>query len=187
MPPKVKITKTDIIQTALSLVRENGVSVVNARSIASALGCSTQPIFSNFATMEELQVAVIEAAFEVYLGYIKNEVESGKYPEYKSFGMAYIRFAREEKELFKTLFMCEREGGEQIPTEDFKASVEIIMNTNGISRERAELMHLEMWLCVHGIGTMLATSFVDLDTELISNMITDVYQGILVRHLSEEK
>jgi hypothetical protein len=137
--------------------------------------------------MEELQVAVIEAAFEVYLGYIKNEVESGKYPEYKSFGMAYIRFAREEKELFKTLFMCDREGREQIPTEDFKASVEIIMNTNGISRERAELMHLEMWSCVHGIGTMLATSFVDLDTELISNMITDVYQGIRARHLSEGK
>ena len=52
--------------------------------------------------------------------------------------------------------------------------------------ERAERMHLEMWTCVHGIATMLATSFLSLDWELISDMLTDVYQGIRTKHLSEE-
>jgi hypothetical protein len=61
------------------------------------------------------------------------------------------------------------------------------MNANGITREKAMLMHLEMWAFVHGIGTMLATSFLDLDFELISNMISDVYQGIRAKHLGEEK
>ena len=187
MPPKIKITKTDIIQTALSVVRKNGAEAINARSIASELNCSTQPIFSNFSAMEELQGAVVEAAYGVYFGYIKSEVESGKYPTYKSFGMAYIRFAREEKELFKLLFMCDRRDGGLTPTADFEASVEMIMNANGVSREKAELIHLEMWACVHGIGTMLATSFLVLDEELISNMLTDVYQGIRARCLSEEK
>ena len=32
----------------------------------------------------------------------------GKYPPYKASGMAYIRFAKEEKELFKLLFMRDR-------------------------------------------------------------------------------
>ncbi|MBO5295645.1 MAG: TetR/AcrR family transcriptional regulator, partial [Clostridia bacterium] len=78
MPPKVKITKEEIIQTALSLVCENGEQAINARAIAAALHCSTQPIFFNFATMKELQNAVLQAAYERYLLFLKNEVEEGK-------------------------------------------------------------------------------------------------------------
>ncbi len=187
MPPKVKITKKDIIDKALELVREGGADAINARGIAAALNCSTQPIFSNFESMEDLEHSVLEAAFERYLGFISAEIESGKYPEYKASGMAYIRFAREERELFKLLFMCSRQGEELKPTADFEASVEMIMAANGISREFAELLHLEMWVCCHGIAAMLATSFLDLDEELISRMLTDVYQGTRERLIKEIK
>jgi AcrR family transcriptional regulator len=186
MPPKVKITKENIIKTAVELVRANGEGALNARAIAAALNCSTQPIFSNFATMEELQESTVKAAYGLYLDFLKREAESGKYPPYKSFGMAYIRFAKEEKELFKLLFMCDRKGKELTPSPDFESSVHMIMSANGITKEKAELMHLEMWTCVHGIGTMLATSFLTLEWELISDILTDVYQGIRARLLSEE-
>ncbi len=186
MPPKVKITKEDILQTAIELVRENGVQAINARAIAASLHCSTQPIFSNFATMEDLQNETITNAHKIYLRFLEREIKSGTYPPYKSLGMAYIRFAKEEKELFKLLFMCDRKGQELSPTQDFNASIDIIMKTNGIPREKAELMHLEMWTFVHGIGTMLATSFLSLEWNLISHMLTDVYQGIRARHLSGE-
>lgn len=187
MPPKVKITREDIIKTAIELVRANGEEAINARAIAAALNCSTQPVFSNFATMDELQDALIIAAYEIYFEFLKAEAESGKYPQYKSLGMAYIRFAKEEKELFKLLFMRDREGQELTAAPDFEASVEIIMRANGVTREKARLMHLEMWTFVHGIGTMLATSFLSLERELISDMLTDVYQGIRAIHLSEVK
>ena len=186
MPPKVKITKEDIVNIAVELVRTKGEGALNARAIAAALNCSTQPIFSNFSTMAELQEAVAASVYERYLGFLKSEAESEKYPPYKAFGMAYIRFAKEEKELFKFLFMCDRKGMGLASTSDFNASVEIIMKANGVSREKAELIHLEMWTSVHGIGTMLATSFLNLEWELISDMLTDVYQGIRARHLSEE-
>jgi AcrR family transcriptional regulator len=186
MPPKVKITKQDIIDTALALIREGGESALNARAIAAALNCSTQPIFSNFATMDDLQAAVKTAAFEHYLAVLQIEVESGKYPQYKAMGMAYIRFAKEEKELFRLLFMCDRSGRDLVPTSDFSASVEIIMQANGVCREAAELMHLEMWTCVHGIAAMLATSFFAPEWDLISQMLTDVYHGIRARHTSKE-
>ncbi|MBP3368131.1 MAG: TetR/AcrR family transcriptional regulator, partial [Clostridia bacterium] len=78
MPPKVKITKEDIVKTALELVRAEGEEALNARSIAAALGCSTQPIFSNFETMDELREAGAESAYELYLGFIENEVKAGK-------------------------------------------------------------------------------------------------------------
>ena len=186
MPPKVKITKEDILQAALDLLRREGETAINARNIAAALGCSTQPVFSNFATMEGLQAAVVSAAYALYLGFLQREVENGKYPAYKSLGMAYIRFAKEEKELFKLLFMRDRTGAEISVSPDFEESVHMIMEANGVTRETASRMHLEVWTCVHGIGTMLATSFLSLTWELISDMLTDVYQGIRARHASEE-
>jgi len=187
MPPRVRITKEEIVKGALRLVRLQGEEVINARVIAKELGCSTQPIFSNFSSMEELREEVKHCAYQSYLDFLKREEESGKYPRYKSFGMAYIRFAKDERELFKLLFMCDREGKKQTPTQDFELSVQMIMKANGISREAAELMHLEMWACVHGIATMLATSFLSLDWELISNMLTDVYKGVLSRCVGGEK
>ena len=51
MPPKIKITKEEIIKTALELVRTSGEQSINARTVAGALNCSTQPIFSNFSSM----------------------------------------------------------------------------------------------------------------------------------------
>ena len=64
------------------------------------------------------------------------------------------------------------------PTPDFNESVELIVKSHNINREKATLMHLEMWMCVHGIGTMLATSFLPLDEDVISQMISDIYQGL---------
>ena len=185
MPPKVKITRADIISAAVDIVRKSGAQAINARTVASSLNCSTQPVFFNFATMDELQRATVEAAYEIYLGYLQREAESGKYPPYKSYGMAYVRFAMEEKELFKLLFMRDRSTEDTSLSLDFEASVQMIMKANGVSEKKARLMHLEMWSCVHGIGVMLATSFLELEWELVGDMLTDVYQGIRARHVGE--
>lgn len=186
MPPKVRITKEDIVKTAVELVRVGGAGAINARAIAAALNCSTQPIFSNFATMEELIKSVIDKGYALYQGFIKNEVESGRYPQYKAYGMAYVRFAKEEKELFKLLFMRDRSKEDLSPSPDFDESVQIIMEANTVSKETATLIHLEMWSCAHGIGTMLATSFLPLELELVSDMMSDLYQGIKTRYLKKE-
>ena len=187
MPPKVKITKEDILKTALELVRKSGADSLNARAIASSLNCSTQPIFSNFSTMDSLQSEVIIAAYELYSDFLKNEAESGKYPQYKAYGLAYIRFAKEEKELFKLLFMRDRSAEVISATPDFNESVELIAKNNNISHEMATLIHIEIWIFVHGIGTMLATSFLNFEWDMISRMLSDAYQGILAKHIPKEK
>ena len=186
MPPKVKITREDIIKTSIALVKEKGEEALNARSIAASLGCSTQPVFSNFSSMEELDRAILEKAFEEYLSFLQNEAKKERYPKYKAYGMAYINFAKEEKELFKLLFMRDRRGEELSATPDADESVEMIMEANEISREKAELMHMEMWICVHGIATMIATSFFEPEEELISGMISDIYNGVRTVHVSKE-
>ncbi len=179
MPPKVKTTKEDIINAAVDIVRNSGAEAINARSIAAALNCSTQPVFSNFESMDELCIAVVKRADELCAQYIQREIESGRFPTYKASGMAYIRFAKEEKELFKLLYMRDRrceainEGSEITD----KMNTIVRINT-GLLDEEAKLFHLEMWAFVHGIATMLATDFLDLDWDLISKMLTDSYQGL---------
>ena len=60
MPPKTKVSKEEILSTAVNLVRNDGENALNARNIARSLGCSTQPRFSNFINMDELRAAVKE-------------------------------------------------------------------------------------------------------------------------------
>lgn len=179
MPPKVKVTKEDIVHAAVKITRESGAQAINARTIAAALDCSTQPIFSNFATMDELRLAVVAEANAICYNYIQREIESGNYPAYKASGMAYIRFAKEEKELFKLLYMRDRTQEILPETDILNDKMETLVQGNtGLDGAELKLFHLEMWACVHGIATMLATSFIDLDWELISRMLTDTYQGL---------
>ena len=186
MPPKVRITKEDVIGVAVNIVRQNGADALNARNIAAALNCSTQPVFSNFATMDELRFAVAEKADVLCRQYMQREIESGKFPSYKASGMAYIRFAKEEKELFKLLYMRDRtneSGSMQLEmNEDMQTMVQ---TQTGLSEEEVRLFHLEMWAYVHGIATMFATGFLKLEWELVSKMLTDSYQGLRKQYKKE--
>lgn len=179
MPPKVKINKQDIINTATELVRLQGESALNARNIAKSLNCSTQPIFSNFASMDELRRAVLTEVQAIVESYIARETASGLYPPYKASGMAYIRFAKEEKELFKLLYMRTRKEDDYIDDQAlFDQMTELVEENTGLAKESTSLFHLEMWAYVHGIATMFATDFLSLDWVLVSKTITDVYQGL---------
>ena len=179
MPPKVKTTKEDIINAAVEIVRNDGAQAINARTIAAALACSTQPIFSNFATMDELRLAVVAKADSMFQEYMQHEIQSGEYPVYKATGMAYIRFAKEEKELFKLLYMRDRsnEFAPEVSALDEKMET-IVRENTGLDEMEMKLFHFEMWAYVHGIATMFATGFLDFDWELVSKMLTDSYQGL---------
>ena len=179
MPPKIRITKRNILDVALDLVRKNGPHALNARAIAIALECSTQPIFSNFSNMDDLHREVIREAEDLCNAYIQQEMERGKYPAYKASGMAYIRFAREESELFKLLYMRDRtKETDTTETEMTRQIWRIIRSNTGLDEDVTKLFHLEMWACSHGIATMLATKYIDLDEELCSRILTDTYLGL---------
>ncbi len=179
MPPKVKITKEDIVKVCISIVREQGADAINARNVASVLNCSTQPIFSNFENMDELKLAVVAESEKIFAECMNREIEKGEYPAYKASGMTYIRFAAEEKELFKLLYMRDRsEEDKSFESELTNQMKRLVKDNVNLSDNMAALFHLEMWAYVHGIATMIATSYLELDFAFISEMITDVYQGL---------
>ena len=93
--------------------------------------------------------------------------------------MAYIQFAAKEPELFKLLYMRDR-STEQSPEwlQSDYGMVRLVESGTGLSGDTAKLFHLEMWVFVHGVATMFATGFLNLDRELISRMLTDCYLGL---------
>ena len=184
MPPKFLFTRDQIIEAALRITRRGGLSALTARSLAAELGCSVKPIFGLFRSMEEVQQAVLSAGYALYEAYLREEMHGGKYPPYKASGMAYIRFAREEKELFKLIFMCDRSGEAQDEDrESVRPLLELIQKGMGISEDEAYRFHMEMWIYVHGIATMLATSYLNWDEAFASRVLTDAYIGMRYRYL----
>ncbi|MBQ8402894.1 MAG: TetR/AcrR family transcriptional regulator, partial [Clostridia bacterium] len=72
-------------------------------------------------------------------------------------------------------------------TEELEPLFAIIQKNYGLTREKAELFHIGMWMYVHGIATMIATSYLDWDTELTSRMLTIAFNGMKKQFLSEEE
>lgn len=187
MPPKIKIKKEDILDAAVELIRTNGAAALNARALAASLGVSTQPVFSHYRTMEDLKQDVMAAANERYQSFLKHAMENPDYPTYKASGLGYIRFAKEETELFKLLFMRDR-SGETIDKnmDEIQPLLTLIQQKTGLSEEEAYLFHLEMWVYVHGIATMIATSYLPWDWEIIDQMMTDVFEGLKKQFLRKD-
>ena len=178
MPPKARFTKQELIDASLALIRKEGTDALSARNLGEHLGCSSRPIFTLYASMAELQYDVLVQAYALYHQYVAEETASGKYPPYKASGMAYIRFAMEEKELFKLLFMRERTQDEI--SEDFVDPIIIdrILQATNFTQEQAKQMYLSMWIHAHGIATMLVTSYFTMSVEEISAEMTRAYMSI---------
>lgn len=186
MPPKCRFTREEIIQAALDLTAEKGVGALTARGLAQRLGSSAKPVFGLFVNMEEVQQEVMKAANLRYQEYLRQDMSAGRYPPYKASGMAYIRFAREQKELFKLLFMRDRTHEEKAAGDELEALLGLIQKNMGLSRDDAYRFHLEMWIYVHGIATMIATAYLEWDLDFISAALTDAYQGLRLRFLPKE-
>ncbi len=187
MPPKAKFSREEVVKAALEIVREEGFRALTSRALGSKLGSSARPIFTVFQNMDEVCQEVMSAAKDLYNSYLREDMSKNKYPPYKASGMAYIRFARDERELFHLLFMRDR-SRETVEEnrEELRPLIELIKNDLGISEDEAYLFHLEMWIYVHGIATMIATSYLNWDDEFISRVMTDAYTGLKHRY-SEKK
>lgn len=183
MARKTEIFRNDIIDAAVEIIRNQGPDALNARNLASELGCSTQPVFSNFKSMDSLLEAVVDKTLEIYKSFVETVVGKNEYgTPYKAQGMGYILFAMQQPNLFKLLFMRDRKN-EEHPAENnlFENIIPLIMKATGLDREKASLFHLEIWATVHGIAVMAATGYLKLDPELASRILTDSYQGLIQR------
>lgn len=178
MPAKKVISKEKILATCIGIVREEGVEGVNTLNVAKKLGCSTQPIYLSFKNIDDLREHVREEAVKVFFDYIERELAAEKYPRYKAFGMAYIRFAREEKQLFRLIYFRDRKGDIRPDDASWERAVQEIIASLGVTRAQAERFQLEMWIFSYGIASMAVTDYLEFDEETVSGLVSDVYFGL---------
>lgn len=177
MPPRAKVTREEIVQGAAELVREKGAAALTAKALAQQLLCSTQPIFWVFGNMENVRAAVREAALARFGEYLREPQEGAS--AYLSVGLNYIRFAGEEREFFKLLFMSEDKSDILAAHEEMPYVLDVIGRTEHISGEDARRVYEEMWMLSHGIATMIATGTAQFTDERIRRILHDVYSGIV--------
>lgn len=186
MPPANKFTKAQIIEAGLQLLREQGIEAVTARALAERLQSTPRPIFSYFSTMEEVKDALTQAAGAVYNHYIRSAIEEER--SYMAVGLAYIRLAREEKQIFRLLFMSDCLGKRRYRQmdENMPAIFQTIARQAGITIQQAEALHFRMWIFTHGIASLLCTGACEISQAETEVLLIDAYKGLL-RSYKEEK
>ena len=181
MPPKVKITNDAIVDAALSITREGGIGSVNAREIAKILGCSIQPVFRNFKSMENLKKVLYVRVGEIHNDYMEKGLSLHKIP-FLGMGIEYIDFARKEKNLYRFLFMSDELKGkgflDMIKEEENQHIVEIISQMTGLERDKAEELFMDIWLMVQGMASLVATNEFMVNDAQIEKILKDTFLGI---------
>jgi AcrR family transcriptional regulator len=185
MPPITKIHKQDILDKAYELARAKGISGVNARAIAKELNCSVQPIFRNFATMDELKMELVKKILDTYHAYIK--IDETKEKPYMQMGMGYIHFAKEEPELYKILFMSEQKlAPEQFVMLDesyrnVEKYADVTKKMDSLHRMNAKQIndfHTRVWIFTHGLATLVATRTCDFTDEQLEELLEEEVMAI---------
>lgn len=189
MPPIKKYDRDSIIKASLKLIEKEGKANFNARKLASYLGSSVQPIFHNFANMEELESEVYKAVFDIY----GNMMINASYEEvnsYKKIGLSYIKFARDYKEFFKMIFMQKT----NLSSDNFMAGggpVDEIINSGrkltGLSEEEQKTFHKKVWIFTHGIACLVNTETVVLSDKEIEELLTNTVSEMLIGFKERKK
>ena len=180
MPPKPKITKEMIVDAALELVREKGPDKITAQAVAGALGCSTQPVMSHFKKVEELRTAAAEKADQYHTAYLMDI--TGENPMLE-IGLNYIRFAKEERNLFRLLFQSGGFSGtslwDSLNSQELRPVLEIFSREAGISLTDAKKAFRALFLAVHGYASMFASNEMKYDETEIEEDLILIFEGTI--------
>ncbi len=188
MPTTVKISKEKILDAALFITRSKGIECVSNRELAKYLNCSIRPIYYQFKNVEELNIELYKKIEKYFYKYLMDNIND-KMPLYKQVGVNYIKFAKEETNLFKILFMSKYD---LLPKEfiskddeDYKELTKIIKISTNLNEEDISSFHIKMWLFAHGIATLVATNTIKLTDNQIKDLLSKEFQALML--LKENK
>ena len=176
MAPKNKFTKEAMADAALRVVRTRGIDGLTAKTMADELGTSTQPIFTAFGSMDGVKRAVCAAAMRVYERYADAGLRE-KTPFF-GVGMQYIRFAREEPELYRLLFLTRAQGQGWSAMQSMKHLQALVrptlMEIYQITELEADLYFRDLWFVVHSLSTLIVTGDCPYSDQEIGQVLTGV-------------
>jgi AcrR family transcriptional regulator len=176
MPKKPTTTKEDMIEGAFRLIREKGHEALTVRNLASFLGCSTQPIMYQFPDTDVLKDLTYRKADSFHSEYILAGTDL------LDIGIRYIRFAKEEPQLFRFLFQSGRFSG--LSLEDLIMAPETaevlaaVSSEEELSAEEAAAFFEPLVAVVHGYASLIANNAMKYDPDAIRNALMMIAEGI---------
>lgn len=129
--------------------------------------------------MNELHLEIYQKAIEAFGDYYENFKSEVETP-FIHLGLAYINYAKEERQLFELLFQSDNRGD--------KSLYELLNGKAGVvSREinRAAAsgcknpggLFMKMWIFIHGCACMVLTGDYDLTQEETIDLLQDIYRS----------
>lgn len=178
MPPVIRYDRNAVLSAAYNLARRDGISALNARAVAKEIGSSTQPIFRLYTGMDELKDDVHALAEKQMTSFIDQRIQDSAYPLLE-LGLAYILFARDEPELFKMLFMCDRVSCgkcNSFPGEN-ECSIQELQRLTGYTPLKARRMLQWLWIFTHGLAVGMATKYVYFEETALREMLAGAFDA----------
>lgn len=177
MPPKQRITREMILEKSFTMFCQEGMEYINARSVAKALSCSTQPIFSYFSGMEELKDALEEKAREMFRETIVQAM-ADESPIRASF-LAYFRFAQSQPCLFRQMYLvdgcAQNEKMAALRDELIAALNETAAQKMNLSQEAVDVLCSKLWIYAHGYAALASMKMLPLSMEDVEKRICEAY------------
>ena len=182
MPPKSQITKEMIVEAGFQLIRREGAEALNVRRIAEELHCSTQPVMYRFSTVEALTEEIYSAADSYHSEYLMT-AECAADDPMLAIGLRYIRFAAEERHLFRFLFQSDKyagkDFGELVNAEELSPVFEVLQREAEITAEQSRAAFETLFLAAHGIASLLANNSMEYDEGHFTGVLTNVFMGVI--------
>ena len=181
MPPQ-RFGREEVLDAALEVVRERGHEVLSARVVAERAGCSVQPIYSLFGDMDGLVHALYEHARAWVTAYNVEHANDGE-NLFESNGLAHLRLAREESQLFTFLYLSPYLGTRSL--DDLYLSVsqpgveECIVELGHLNHDAAHELYLNMIIYTHGLAVLLASG-ADIPDDELADRIFVAFQAFAV-------
>ena len=172
MPPQKRIFQQDILQAAADLVRKQGPQALSVRNLAGKMNCSTQPIYSAFKSMDELRNELTALIRDQYL---RKQANS-----YKEVALSFLHFAKNEKNLFRLVYLRQRDTGDSF-LEDPNAAqtIQKLSVCLDLPLQRTAELHRRMQYYCYSLAVMTATGYIDLSEEEIGRELTEYYRIML--------
>ena len=186
MARKVTISREVILEAALKILIRDGYAAVNVKTIASEIGCSTQPIVWHFENMDGVRNALSEYAREYAAK--KDFLDSqNKVESFEFLGRSYVRMAIKEPNLFKFLYLGESPMGKPYELKGIardkknKEMISKIAEQTGLNEEQVIRFVRNTLIYSHGIATMVATGVFKGTEKEMMQMINDAADAFILK------
>ena len=188
MPASIKITKQQILDISIEILREHGIDALNVRAICRNLGCTARPIFRAFGSMEGLKKELLSRVKEIYIQNLYSPYETTR--PFLSLGLNYIRFAVEEKNFFTFLFMTGQidiGSPADLISDQWASLQEEMAETLKISKKDAKTLLLELSILAHGMAALITQNKIKYEICEIEDLFILAFEGIYLVLKSKTK